>query len=223
MSREFLLSKSPDGLTAEERLFKKATRLTQTPLFTWVATIVGGIVMIVLGMVVCLLDEDIFYAFGGFLAFLGGLAILIGSYGIAAYNLGLSLFEKAELLYNTRLAYEYQARIFAAQQPASAQQAVPVQKPTYNRPVQPVTDSNIWICACGTQNKLQYGQCKACGKNRGYDSIIIPEKKVEAPTVEPTAAPMTAPPVQQSWKCSKCGTENAMKYGQCKGCGAFRS
>ena len=221
MSREFLLSKSPDGLTAEERLFEKATRLTRTPLFTWVATIVGGIVMIVLGMIICLLDDDIFYLLGGLLAFLGGLAILIGGYGIAAYNLGLSLFEKAELLYNTRLAYEYQARIFATNAPV--QQTSTAQQSASHRPVQPVTGSNIWICSCGTQNKLQHAQCKACGKNRGYDSIIIPEKKVEAPTAEPTVEPAAAPPVQQSWKCSKCGTENAMKYGQCKGCGAFRS
>ena len=229
MTREFLLRKSPDGLTAEERLFNVGSHCAKLNT-TVTGTLIGiGLSSALFGLFIFGMDTD-FFEIACVSWVLGGLLFSIGMFLFSIYLYGLHCLERAELLYNTRLAYEYLAHTTTnapiqkseqpVPQPTQVQQPEQTIRPIHHRPQQPVTEYSTWVCSCGAQNKGQYGQCKSCGKQRGDEGVVIQSNQIVSPKEEKIAG---APPIQQTWKCPNCGTENPAKYGQCKSCGTFRT
>ena len=104
MSREYLLSKSPDGLTAEERLFKAGQKLTKNGV-AGVPLVVTGFIIAISGALLVGIDSDLIELASVFWV-IGGLFLLHGQYLIWRYYHGLHCLERAELLHNTRMAYE---------------------------------------------------------------------------------------------------------------------
>jgi len=104
MKKRFLRTCSPDGLTAEERLFRDGMRYTKIKLYVWALVLVIGGCLVVMGWYFADDIEKVILALR--LRIVGSLVALLAFAGIALYNSGLRCLEKAELLYNTRQTYE---------------------------------------------------------------------------------------------------------------------
>lgn len=146
MKKSYLDAYYPDGMSAEDRLFRDGNRMTKTPLRTWLNTLLIGVVVSVLGFILMVSDSD---ASGfGVIAFgIGDLVLLVGIWGISMYYSGLRALERAELLYNTRLA----GREDPEEEP----------KPFWKRE----TETKTWKCSCGRTHP-EYSYLCECGKSK---------------------------------------------------------
>ena len=189
MKRSYLVSYYPDGISMEDRLFTAGERNTRIPLGTWVAVLVVGVVVAVIGMLIAM-EED----FGYFFFSLGDLAITVGAVGMGVYFSGLRCLERAELLYNTRVAgkeeEEAEEAVVAPRAPGSVPSANGVPG---------------WLCLCGKRNADYMAVC-SCGT-----------KKQEAKQARQNAGPQRT---AGGWVCS-CGREHAGYVSSCT-CGVSK-
>ena len=183
MKRSYLTTYYPNGISMEDRLFTAGERNTRIPMGIWLSVLGVGIAVAVLGLLVAFEEEDIgFFLFG-----LGDLAVAVGITGVGIYAAGLHCLERAELLYNTRMAGK-----------------VEEEENDYSAPATPQTTSGYatvsgWTCICGKKNADYMSVC-TCGT-----------KKQEAKQARQNAAPQRT---AGGWVCT-CGREHPSYVSSC--------
>ena len=139
----------PEGITMEERLFDEGERCTRIPPATWIKVLLIGFgIAVFAGIIAAAIGEV--NGFCGILLAVGVLAIAAGSYGIGRYNYGLHCLERAELLYNTRLASQ-----------GNPEEDSEPKKPFYSQ------GNTTWRCKhCDALNSANSTRCVQCGKEK---------------------------------------------------------
>ena len=101
MDGRYLGSYYPDGRSMEQRLFEAGRRRTKIAPWKWLCALLLGAFFSLIGFLIAI---EAFEGFGAFLCLISGFVALVALTGIFWYLSGLRLLERAELLYNTRLA-----------------------------------------------------------------------------------------------------------------------
>ena len=175
MDRNYVAKYYPTIETMEQRLFRLGANYTRVPLPTFFAMLVIGIVMGFLGIIIAFVDYE-FYEFGMFIFAVADLIFAIGLFGVGLYFAGLRCLERAELLYNTRIAGE---ALLVDPSKAPAAPAAPVRTtgPGYSAPpAPPVTAARTtvsasaaapgtWTCTCGRTHPPYVSSC-VCGVSK---------------------------------------------------------
>lgn len=169
MDRQHLDSFYPDHVSMENRLFAEGRNLTKVSPRKWSILILASIPLNLIGFS----DPEELW----FFLVLGGLMTFIGFLGIACYYAGLHSLERAELLYNTRMAGEYvmhrtsaapksPATPAPAPAPTTPKAAAPKPAPKTAAPQVPVASQDSdesWTCsACKTKNLSSRTTCWSC-------------------------------------------------------------
>lgn len=194
MDKHTLSKYYPEGKTMEERLFELGAKLTRTSLSTWLTYLACSIFFITLGAMITAIaveeGEEGLLVFGILFDSVAGVLIYVGIYGICRYNHGLHCLERAELLYNTRLAGKGETPVEAPTQPSTSapKKTAPkpaktaeesADKPSEEAPVstdsvlfgsltfsvqeKAVTSNDVWICPeCCREMPTEKTVCK-CG------------------------------------------------------------
>ena len=202
MKKSYLDSYYPDGISAEQRLFNAGARCTRVSLPTWLKTIGIGIAISIFGLIISSIDYELF-EFGMVVFYAGDLAVTIGIIGLFVYLTGLHYLERAELLYNTRLAGKEEQDITDSDPtPNSASQHATTTKQT-----PPTQTIQKWVCTCGKEN-ADYTSVCSCGVTKQQAK---------------TAVPSATKPVRTAngWKCS-CGREHPVYVSSCT-CGVSKT
>ena len=181
MKRSYLVTYYPDGISMEDRLFDAGERKTRIPMGIWLMVLGIGVAVAVLGILIAM-EAD----FGYFLFTLGDIATVVGATGVGVYLSGLHCLERAELLYNTRMA-------------GKEEEEESIEEP--KAPVR-VTTGNVasgWTCTCGKRN-ADYMRVCSCGT-----------KKQEAQQARQSAGPQRT---TGGWVCT-CGREYPSYVSSC--------
>lgn len=198
MEKRYLENYYPQGISMEERLFEIGANNTRIPPSSWIAAIAAGTGIAFVGVLIASFSYSA-TAFGVGLLCIGGLVVLIGTFGLSAYYNGLRCLERAELLYNTRVAGRNEAQT----------QSTP---DTSEKKAEATQAEMNWKCTCGKINASYMRTC-ACG-------ITKQEAKQgkRAATVSQSVAPVeqTGVPVRTAngWRCS-CGKEHPAFVSTC--------
>ena len=167
MKKSYLDRFYPDGMSAELRLFNAGARCTRVSLASWRTTIIIGVIISVIGLIVSAVDYELM-GFGMFLFGAGDLIASIGIIGLVVYFNGLRYLERAELLYNTRLAGREEEDVAA---PNPFYRHTPASSSTSSRPV-----PNGWVCTCGKTNAEYMTSC-SCGVSKQQAKLAAMSKK----------------------------------------------
>lgn len=192
MKQNYLDAYYPDGISMEDRLFNEGARRTEIPINTWVTTLVVGFAMALFGLILFITSYDL-YEFGMILFCLGDLVLIAGACGVGFYYSGFRYLERAELLYNTRVA--------GREEPAPKTQTGSA---THTAAPQPVSQTpGKWVCVCGKQNADFTSVC-TCGVTKAQAKQAVPAVAKGVRTAN-------------GWRCS-CGKEHAAYVSSCS-CG----
>lgn len=201
MNKTYLRTYYPEEISAEDRLFQAGKECTSVPVATWVKLMLVGLGIGLFGMLVGLADYDA-AVFGGILGSAGGLLFMAGIYGIARFNTGLHYLERAELLYNTRVAGREEEEVEQNEKKENGSVIVPPVK-TNSAPKTTAGTSN-WTCTCGRQN-AEYSFACICGVTKQEARKAVPVKTTPAAAAVRTAT---------GWRCS-CGKEHPGYVSSC--------
>ena len=177
MTKAYIDAFYHEGITMEERLFLLGEKNTRISVTTWLGVLIAGIFLEILGyFMVFSFIGDAGEVIGWILAVPGSIMFLVSIYFLWSYLFGLRCLERAELLYNTRLAgkeesaeqiamvEEFRKELEAAQAEKRANKAESVESErTYDADMSAMSGS--WKCVCGRENPGYVSSC-ACGKNK---------------------------------------------------------
>jgi hypothetical protein len=175
MDRNYVAKYYPTIETMEQRNFRVGANLTRVPLPTFFVMLAVGFGLGLLGLLISFVDYE-FFEFGMFIFAVGDLFFAIGLGGIGLYFAGLRYLERAELLYNTRIAGEA-LLVDPSRAPAAPAAPVRTTGPGYSAPpAPPVTAARTtvsasaaapgnWTCSCGRTHPPYVSSC-VCGVSK---------------------------------------------------------
>ena len=163
MDNQHLNAYYPDRETMEDRYFSIAQSRQRITLQTWLIAAGISFGAALFFLMIGSITEAAFFTF---LFSAATLALVICIVGVSIYFSGYHFLEKAELLYNTRMAGkaldEDEAKSAASHE--SDDMAARLTR-LANEGKSAI--SNYWVCKkCGEQNSVQSRICRGCGEYR---------------------------------------------------------
>ena len=203
MDNQHLNAYYPDRETMEDRYFRIAQSRQRITLQTWLIAAGISFGAALFFLMIGLITEAAFFAF---LFYAATLALVICITGVSIYFSGYHFLEKAELLYNTRMAGK------ALDEDEAKSVASHESDDTAARLTRLANEGksaigNYWICQqCDTRINIQHSRCDVCGAFRNSTR----------------SAHAAAPTVSTKWTCKTCGKQNSVQSPICRNCGEYR-